>query len=78
MGWGWSFATPPLAKRIVGAELGEPSGINSLWGNGRDEPLPERFLAVANDRRESRELPKSEGIEPGFDPGLVVVGTLSG
>jgi len=78
MRWGWSFATPPLAKRIVGTELGEPGGINPIRCDGRDESLPEGFLAVANDRRESRELPKSEGIEPGFDPGLVVVGTLSG
>ena len=78
MSWGLGFAAPPLAKRIVGAELGEPSGINSLWGNGRDKPLPERFLAVANDGRESRQLPQAESIEPRFDPGLVVVGALSG
>jgi hypothetical protein len=57
MRWGGSFATPPLAQGIVGAELGKPSGINSLWGNGRDKPLPKRFLTVANDGRESRKLP---------------------
>jgi hypothetical protein len=76
MGWSFGFSTPPLAQGIVGTEAREPFGVIPLRCNRRQEPLPKRFLTVANDRFEAWELPQEVGLEPWLDPGLVVVGTL--
>ena len=78
MSWGFGFAAPPLAKGIVGTEAREPLRVIPLRGDGRQEPLPERLLTVANDRLEARELPQEVWLEPRLDPGLVIVGTLPG
>ena len=56
MGWSFGFSTPPLAQRIVGSKAREPFGVIPLGCNGRQKPLPKRFLAVANDSLEAWEL----------------------
>jgi hypothetical protein len=64
----------PLADRVVGSEIREPSGMRSVRIDRGNQPFAERFLTMPDDGGELWELPQLIRLQKRLDLPLVVVG----